>query len=138
MLYLRKDKDTSLDHYKTRASVLKSEVLRYQYTYGKALDKASESGWDHLVDNRTGRPTLLALRQLHPSNRPTDYDDIPTDAKRVNERTLTRFSKPESWRYWDNELPKWYQAWELRQQQRIPSIKETKLEEVYEQRRVSR
>lgn len=127
-LSLRKDNVSGLDYYDLRAALLKSETFRYQYTYGKGPDEDSEPSWVKLLDDRTNRLTLLALRHLHPANRPANYHNICSDPKRVNEWPLAGFAKPDSWTYWDEEVPGWYQAWEQERGRQVPADEETKLE----------
>ncbi|KAL9627261.1 MAG: hypothetical protein Q9204_006697 [Flavoplaca sp. TL-2023a] len=79
------------------------DALRYKYTY-------SLTDWRAFMINEATRLTMLELRKLKPSQRPPHYDRLVYGkSSQFGHKSI---EKPESWTYWDSEIPNWYYAWE--------------------------
>ena len=91
-------------HYGVEAYTLKSPVLKHAYVVGDDLMAG-------FLERRLHAATVLELRKLDPSQRPTNYDAILRSLGSVGE-LLLGFQPPASWTYRDYEMPRWYRAFE--------------------------
>lgn len=100
-------------NYEVSATRFEAEVLRHQYLYG-APD------WMKFLGKRVDELTILELYKLAPELRPapfrgplyrTDENDRYALYRMTAGGFMRETGKPNGWTYWDDEIPKWYQAW---------------------------
>lgn len=95
-------------NYEISATLFEAEVLRHRYLY-------CTTSWMEFLGKRVDKLTVLELYKLSPALRPAHFQG-PLHATDEGERfalyrQMGNFSKPDSWTYWDNEIPQWYEAW---------------------------
>lgn len=121
---------TGIGWYELRCQPLEAQVLKYQYTHGslymsqrhspsKKVRDEDNSSWRHLVVQRTNRLTLLELQKMGLDDRPKKFAEVFRKYVRVVKRPerqvddmLPAIKKSEEWVYIDEDIPKWYRAWE--------------------------
>lgn len=91
-------------YYHIKADALESQVLRHIYTTG-------DVGMSDFISRRLHSSTILELRMLDPAQRPTNYNQILGNPADID-GALENFDRPASWRYRDDEIPKWCEAYE--------------------------
>lgn len=127
--------NTGLSWYDLRCAPLKAPVLKFQYThggphYGSLVPIPSDrhedfvGSWRTLVLQRTDRLTLLELQKMDPSDRPVNYNVIYGEyaalVKKPNRKLdfrVSKIKKPKGWRHVDEDIPRWYHAWEKKTDQ---------------------
>ena len=93
--------DRPYSHYHIGCHRFAAHVLQYEYTYGT---------WAKFVGERTDRLISLELSKLKVADRPSEYAALmATPENYLYDR---KFDKPSTWNYWDEEIPRWYRAWE--------------------------
>lgn len=99
-------------NYKIEATWFQSAVLRHKYLFASL-------SWMKFLGARVDELTILELYKLEPDKRParfrralsrTDEQDRFTMYRLVQDE-MRDFQKPDSWTYWDDEVPKWHEAW---------------------------
>lgn len=90
--------------YTIEMATLESKVLKHTYV-------CSVDDMKTFFSRRLLSFTLFELRKLDPAQRPTNYDEILRNPGDID-RLLGDFERPASWRYRDEEIPRWYQAFE--------------------------
>ena len=55
--------------------------------------------------------SFLELKKLDPTDQPEHIDNYELLLSHPM-RNLTIYRNPETWSYWDDEIPKWYEIWE--------------------------
>ncbi|KAL8928614.1 MAG: hypothetical protein Q9208_001848 [Pyrenodesmia sp. 3 TL-2023] len=121
---------TGLGWYELKCEPLIAQVLKYQYTHGshyispgcrppKDIREEDDWGWRQVVMQRTSKLTLLELLKIDGSDRPENfrkifkkYSDAVKRVHRSNHIKLPSIEKPKQWLYVDEDIPKWYRAWE--------------------------
>lgn len=121
---------TGLGWYELRCEPLIAQVLKYQYTHGshyispgcrprKEIREEDDWGWRQVVMQRTNKLTLLELLKMDRSDRPENfhkifkkYSNAVKSANRNSYVKLPPIEKPEQWLYVDEDIPRWYRAWE--------------------------
>ena len=93
-------------HYFLSIEMLESRVLKHSYTFG-------DYDMDEFFKARLHASTILELRKLNAAERPPDYEQILLHPSDIIHYTLGGFNPPASWTYRDDEVPKWYKAWEM-------------------------
>lgn len=93
--------DQSPDFYQLNAPLFNSHALRYTYIY-------HVNSWCRFLGERVTRLTKFELRKLKPWDQPPNYHQIQDQTHNHHEI----ISKPDTWTYWDHEIPRWYKAWE--------------------------
>ena len=83
--------------YRVSATLFKALTLKYRYIYGDRY-------WMQQLGSRMETLSRFELRKLEPAKRPP-YD------RWTCLRDL-KFKKPDTWTYWDSEIPEWYHLWE--------------------------
>ncbi|KAL8655751.1 MAG: hypothetical protein Q9226_002923 [Calogaya cf. arnoldii] len=88
-------------HYVVETFLYTSPALRYTYAMScyYMRDKARDK-------------TLLELSKLNPDDRPQRYEEILQDLNSWWKHSFVSFQKPDTWTYWDSEVPRWYDEWE--------------------------
>lgn len=97
-------------NYEVSAHLFKSEVLRHQYLYGDLSQMENRRSWMMFLGERVDALTVLELYKLAPEARPERFSDFPENRSSMQNCMRNR-PKPDSWTYWDDEIPKWYHAW---------------------------
>lgn len=92
--------------YTIEATVLKSKVLKYTYPCGDVRMR-------DFIFRRLHSSTILELHMLDPAQRPANYNQILANPGNID-RALRNFDPPASWKYRDDQLPKWCEAFEKR------------------------
>ena len=92
--------------YTIKATKLESKVLKYTHLCGDVRLR-------DFILRRLRSSTILELRMLDPAQRPADYNQILRNPRDID-GALGNFEPPASWRYRDDELSKWYEAYEKR------------------------
>ena len=100
------DVEGKLRYYRLTMNLLASKVLKYSYTY-------SELAMQEFFEARLHASTILELRKLNAAERPPNYEQILRSSSRTIDGALWAFNPPTSWTYRDDEVPKWYKAWEM-------------------------
>ena len=88
-------------HYTVLAPVFCSCVTRYDYTYS--------SDWCLFLGESMDRLTRLELWKLEPSDRSRFYDEALAKTEDLH-TYADKLKVPDTWTYYDDEIPKWYQA----------------------------
>ena len=94
-------------HYYLDMAMLESKVLMYSYTFG-------DSAMQEFFKARLHASTVLELRKLNAAERTPNYEQVLLNPSHSINRALWEFDPPSSWTYRDDEVPKWYKAWEMR------------------------
>ena len=93
-------------YYTIVANTLESKVLKHTDLYGDVGMRDFMIRWLHSY-------TILELHMLDPAQRPANYNQILANPGDID-RALRDFDPPASWKYRDDEFPKWYEAFEKR------------------------
>lgn len=80
-----------------------SDVLRHEYLLG-------DSSWMGFLGKRVDELARMELYKVKPEARPQGFQDTIGRVFAMY-RYMGSFEKPDSWTYWDDQIPKWYQAW---------------------------
>ncbi|KAM0805777.1 hypothetical protein BDR22DRAFT_816662 [Usnea florida] len=101
------DLQGEIRYYCLSMGVLESKVLKYSYTFG-------EFAMREFFKARLHASTILELRKLNAAERPPNYEQIllHTTSDAID-GALWGFNPPTSWIYRDDEVAKWYKAWEM-------------------------
>ena len=114
-MYLCSHEQSGLDYYKIHANAFKTNVLKYEYTYGTPqsvrFDKHTGS-WRNTVLSRSNQLALLELQLLDPNDRPNNYLEILWVLKRKDGSKSIVSPMPLPLTYRDEEIPSWYRNWE--------------------------
>ena len=86
-------------------------ILQYRYTFSGL--KFEGSFWDELMTDRMKRLTRLQLYQIKPTERPPG-----AFADGTFRHLKHAFEKPSTWKYYDEKIPEWYEAWKKRASKR--------------------
>ena len=92
-------------HYSLNMQMFEAKVLRYVYSFG-------EFSMQKFFEARLHAFTILELHKLNATERPPDYEEILLITSDMIYYALEGFIPPASWTYRDDEVPKWYKAWE--------------------------
>lgn len=94
--------------YKIQAAPFDAGVLRHHYLYNSL-------SWMKFLGERVDALTILELYKLPPTLRPARFQGALSETDQIDRVALyldmSEFQKPVGWTYWDDEVPKWYQAW---------------------------
>ena len=104
---------SSSRYYTICAPVFVSKILKYKYLFG-------DPSQCDFIGQRVDRLTLLELRKLDPAARPREYDGLLQMPYRLHQE-LERFEPPDTWSYYDDDYPKWHQAWEKAKAEKMES-----------------
>ncbi|KAL8850110.1 MAG: hypothetical protein Q9221_004927 [Calogaya cf. arnoldii] len=91
-------------HYVVEICLYTSPALRHTYAI-------PFSGWAEYLSGKTREKTLLGLSKLSPDDRPQNYEDIVERLGGWLRYFPIFFEKPDTWVYWDSEVPRWYDEW---------------------------
>lgn len=89
--------------YMIAALLYPCDALRYKYTY-------SLTDWRAFMIYEATKLAKHELRKLKPSQRPLHYNHLLREGS--SQFRHSSIEKPESWTYWDSEIPNWYHVWE--------------------------
>ena len=97
-------------YYNITAKGFKALVLRYRYIY------ASQS-WMDFLGTRMDSLTTMELLKLDPNERPSWFTDaIQFPIAHYCAPYIRRpWPTPKSWKFYDEEVPKWYRQWQALQ-----------------------
>ncbi|MCJ1251000.1 hypothetical protein MMC30_008231 [Trapelia coarctata] len=106
--------DNDYDGLSTRYEVLASEffacTLRHRYTFA---GEPNSCFWLQLVGKRVGKLTFIEILKLKREDRVTHFQNYPDlDYSRLRDELTSRETLPETWTFYDDEIPKWHKAWE--------------------------
>lgn len=107
------DENGGVRNYTLWMEMLDSKVLKYRYTYGE----------DEMRDffmARLHASTIIELLKLNAAERPTEYREILNNTRDID-LDLRDFDPPASWTYRDDDIPKWYKAFEKHNPERVDS-----------------
>ena len=107
------DEDGEVRHYFIEMEMLISKVLKYSYAYSGG--KMSE-----FFKARLHSSLILELHKLNAAERPTNYCQILRNPSNIN-LDLMNFNPPTTWTYRDNDIPKWYKAFEKHKPESVDS-----------------
>ena len=93
-------------HYYLGMDTLESKVLKYSYTL-RDFDMRA------FFNARLHASTILELHKLNAAERPAGWEQILLNPSHTINLALRGFDPPPSWTYRDDEIPKWYKAWEM-------------------------
>lgn len=95
-------------NYKITSANFSSEVLQHPFLY----DDSQKSGgsWMMFLGERVDELTLLELYKMAPEARPRAFQD-QVEHRYALYGCMRHTQKPESWTYWDDQIPRWYEAW---------------------------
>lgn len=113
---MRADKAHDFDsriigHYGVTATVFKSHVLRYEYLTASWITPDRADSWIAYFGERVNSSNLMELYKLDPLSRPADYHQL-IEYPGSLWRNQMQFEKPKSWKYCDEDVPKWVREWE--------------------------
>lgn len=98
------DEDRANTRYHSiKAKSFISHVLRHEYLFG-------DNSWMGFLGERVDELTRMELYKIEPEARPQRFQDTIGRVSAMY-RYMESFQKPDSWTYWDDQIPKWYQAW---------------------------
>ncbi len=109
------NRQPTVNYFSICANALRSQTLRYQYTHGTHLRVPhADRGlhWSNFIYRRTGGQTRLQLELIKLQDRPLNYEELIASSNLMDDDILITWNKPDSWTYWDNDLPEWYRVWE--------------------------
>lgn len=100
---------SSIKNYWVDAELSVSPALRYQFTCGN-------DNWMKYLYKRVDQLTIAGVMDMEPTARPPNFEENFTrvfhsfmhDQIRV---LLRNFQKPEGWKHYDKEVPRWFEAW---------------------------
>lgn len=101
-------------YYQITARSFKALILRHKYIY------ASES-WKSFLGTRMDSLTTMELLKLEPAVRPDWFSDalsFPVAHYRAPYLDTDPFAPPATWKYYDDDIPKWYRQWEASEAER--------------------
>ncbi len=101
-----------VSHYTITARKIIAKTLKYAYT-------CSNTRMRDYIRLRVDRTTLMELRKIGLQ----DFDEYVADPHNIHKR-IENIERPATWTYWDDELPKWYKAWEQAETKRVEKIGE--------------
>ena len=93
-------------HYDLGMEMLESKVLKHSYTLRDFEMRA-------FFNARLHASTILELHKLNAAERPAGYEQILLNPSHTINLALRGFNPPTSWTYRDDEVLKWYKAWEM-------------------------
>lgn len=94
--------NTGPSFYEITAFVFKSHALQYMYTH--------HYDWSLFLGERVRQMTGFELRKLKVIDRPPNYQQMVEEGFNQSHKQI--INKPDTWTFWDSEIPKWYKAWE--------------------------
>jgi hypothetical protein len=100
------------EHYRVEADLFVSKVLKHQYTY-------SSSNLMCFYGERTDRLTQMELLMLPLEHRPGNFLELLAKYGSLWLRSSLGFTRPPSWRYYDDQIPAWYQAYVEQQEEGV-------------------
>ena len=98
------DEEGEVRNYIVSMEMLNSKVLKYSHAYGD----------DEMLEffmARLHAATVLEIHKLNAAERPPDYVHILKTSFNID-YDLRDFNPPTSWSYRDDDIPKWYKAFE--------------------------
>ena len=98
------DENGGVRNYTVWMEMLDSKVLKYRYTYG-------DDDMRDFFMARLHASTIIELHKLNAAERPTRYREILHNTRDID-LDLRDFNRPASWTYRDDDIPKWYKAFE--------------------------
>ena len=88
--------------YYLTANVFSAKILRYKFTCSH-----------HWIDSKIDKLTFLEMEKLSPEDRPDDYERRWRAEPHPGMGSCCVPKRiPESWTYYDEEIPGWYEIWE--------------------------
>ena len=93
-------------NYTIKTEIFSAFTLRYQYIFAEN----DSDFWNIIVEERIDRLTSMERMKLDEKSR-VSFDARVTIA-RENHDSVKAFDAPNTWTYYDDELPKWYKSWE--------------------------
>ena len=103
---------TLLRCYKFSAELVRSCILKYEHVVGGDHPHHLRSTWPGFLHDRLNGLTRVELLRLDHSHRPAAYHDLMRGAARHDEIDGGILEKPLAWTYYDEEILKWFRAWE--------------------------
>ncbi|MCJ1381787.1 hypothetical protein MMC17_004898 [Xylographa soralifera] len=94
--------DDSFYYYRISSVIYEACTLRYRYTHSGF----ETNFWNECMSDRMNRLTRLQLYQMKPANRPPGAFNNPDFRSHEG-----AFEKPWDWKYYDDKIPEWYEAW---------------------------
>ena len=108
--------DTELN-YTIEMEIFSAFTLRYQYMFTANDDDF----WNNMVEDRTDRLTNIERMKLDEKRR-FSFDNAAFHAIRSSPVPIKSSDVPNTWTYYDDELPKWYEAWKEKQRKKSLGI----------------
>ncbi|MCJ1415051.1 hypothetical protein MMC32_001381 [Xylographa parallela] len=108
--------DTELN-YTIEMEIFSAFTLRYQYMFTANDDDF----WNNMVEDRTDRLTNIERMKLDEKRR-FSFDNAALHAIRSSPVPIKSSDVPNTWTYYDDELPKWYEAWKEKQRKKSLGI----------------
>ena len=97
------DVKNQLAPYEVRCERFVNPVLMHKYTHG---------GWKDDVGKKLDQLARIELLKLPQVYQPGDYDSLLRTRIGHNSYYDLEFPKPDSWTYYDSEMPEWIDAWD--------------------------
>ncbi|MCJ1281928.1 hypothetical protein MMC26_001251 [Xylographa opegraphella] len=91
--------------YVIETDIFSAFTLRYHHFFAES----DVDFWTKLVEDRMGRLTYIERMKLDKDGRAAF--DLVKHLTSIRYERLKVFDAPETWTYWDDELPNWYKAW---------------------------
>ncbi|MCJ1431823.1 hypothetical protein MMC27_001178 [Xylographa pallens] len=104
-------------NYTIEMEIFSAFTLRYQYMFAANDDDF----WNNIVEDRTDRLTNIEKMKLDEKYR-SSFDDARYLAINSYPDSVKSFEAPNTWTYYDDELPKWYEAWKEKQRKKSLGI----------------
>lgn len=104
--------------YKTSTGHRSTAMLRYSYAIpGHPSTPQGENylSWIYFLSARLDRLTPIEISKLAPANRPTNFAQILNGEVPHWDIDPNKFTKPDDWVFWDEEIPDWCKVWEADQ-----------------------
>ncbi|MCJ1377364.1 hypothetical protein MMC17_000459 [Xylographa soralifera] len=100
-------------NYTIDTEIFSAFTLRYQYIFAEN----DYDFWNIIVEERTDRLTSIERMKLDKKRRFL-FDDAQRIICNRYHDAVKSFDAPNTWTYYDDELPKWYKAWKDKQQKK--------------------
>lgn len=104
---LRDFEGVETPYYVMTANVFDSDVLEHRYVFGDIFRRRN---WMWFLGARVDQLTVLELYKMEPAARPVGFRQGFSRHTAMH-GCMEGTPKPDTWTYYDDEVPSWYQVW---------------------------
>jgi hypothetical protein len=103
--------DYTDSYYDVRINTFQSHMLKHKYIYGARYLYSPSQFWRQYAGPLLDEKIHEELEKLPVTARPKDWEELMAQTARFHEVAMD-FEKPNSWRYFDDQIPIWFRYWE--------------------------